>query len=131
MTEKTPVLGICLGMQLFTTGSEEGNTKGLGWIPGYTYKFSTAQGLKVPHMQWNFVQSSGASALGGQINETERFYFVHSYYVKVEPQHSILHTDYGIRFDSGIQKDNIIGVQFHPEKSHKYGLKLLDAFAKM
>jgi len=130
--ERTPILGICLGMQLLTGGSEEGKINGLGWIPGYAYKFSSTVSLKVPHMKWNHVQLFGPSILTKEINENARFYFVHSYYVKVDdPRHSILQTDYGIRFDSGIQRDNIMGVQFHPEKSHKYGMRLLSSFAGM
>ena len=132
MVHKTPVLGICLGMQLMTNGSEEGTTKGFGWIPAYTHKFSTAGGLKVPHMKWNYVVQMRNSLLTNELEPHSKFYFVHSYFVKVEnTAHSILQTEYGIRFDAAIQKDNVYGVQFHPEKSHKYGMKILSNFVHL
>ena len=132
MVQKTPVLGICLGMQLMTNGSEEGTTKGFGWIPAFTYKFSNAGGLKVPHMKWNYVEQMQNSLLTNELEPQSKFYFVHSYFVKVEnTAHSILQTEYGIRFDAAIQKDNVYGVQFHPEKSHKYGMKILSNFVHL
>ena len=134
LIEKIPVLGICLGMQLLTHSSEEGKEKGLGWIPAKTlaFKFEAAQKLKIPHMGWNIAYPHGTSKLSGNFVDESRFYFVHSYYVEVENQnHSFLKTNYGISFDSGIQKENIFGAQFHPEKSHKFGMRFLESFAKI
>ncbi|MCD6068698.1 MAG: wbuY [Bacteroidetes bacterium] len=129
--QKVPVLGICLGMQLLTDSSEEGMLPGLGWIPAKTIKFNFTKesGLKVPHMGWNMVKENRPSQLTKDFEEESRFYFVHSYYVKCEnDENSVLKTNYGLEFDSAIQKDNIYGAQFHPEKSHKFGMKLLKNF---
>ena len=134
LEEKIPVLGICLGMQLLTNSSEEGVLPGLGWISGSTIKFqfSEEQNLKIPHMGWNTVEVSNQNKLTANFSDEFRFYFVHSYYVKVkEEKDSILKTNYGIKFDSAIQKNNIYGAQFHPEKSHKFGMKLLQNFANL
>jgi|SRR4030095_3054805 len=129
--EKVPVLGICLGMQLLTRGSEEGQLQGLNWIPAFTYKFPASH-LKVPHMGWNYVKLSTPSPLTENFDKEFRFYFVHSYYVKADSeQNSILCTNYGVTFDSGIQRDNIFGAQFHPEKSHRFGMQLFKNFAKL
>jgi len=134
LVEKIPVLGICLGMQLLTNESEEGNLKGFGWISAHTIKFRfSTNHFKIPHMGWNLVHPSNESTLTENFHEEPCFYFVHSYYVKVENEcNSILKTKYGgIEFDSAIAEDNIFGAQFHPEKSHKYGMRLLENFAKM
>lgn len=131
LVEKIPVLGICLGMQLLTRGSEEGVLPGLNWIPAYTYKFPQTV-LKVPHMGWNRVLPAMPSELTAEFDEEYRFYFVHSYYVAAEDaKYSILKTAYGVSFDSSIQKDNIFGAQFHPEKSHRYGMQLFKNFARI
>lgn len=132
LVEKVPVLGICLGMQLLTESSEEGVLPGLGWIPAKTFRFrfNNNSSLKVPHMGWNQVKASNPCLLTKDLPSEPKFYFVHSYYVKVtDDAHSILKTTHGIEFDSAIQKENIFGAQFHPEKSHKYGMKLLENFA--
>ena len=133
LKEETPVLGICLGMQLLTNNSEEGIEKGLGYINASTKKFTFQDNkLKVPHMGWNLVEKSTLSQLTTNFDEESRFYFVHSYYVEVEKQeNSILKTTYGLEFDSAIQHKNIYGAQFHPEKSHKFGMKLLKNFSKI
>lgn len=134
LVEKVPTLGICLGMQLLTNSSEEGKLPGLGWIPAKTVKFVFEAGskLKVPHMGWNLVEVKNKSALIEELPEETRFYFVHSYYVKVEDErHVLTTTTHGIQFHSIIQKENIFGAQFHPEKSHKYGMKLLENFARI
>ena len=133
LKEETPVLGICLGMQLLTNNSEEGIEKGLGYINASTKKFSFQdKKMKVPHMGWNLVEKSTSSLLTTNFEEESRFYFVHSYYVEVEKQeNSILKTTYGLEFDSAIQHKNVYGAQFHPEKSHKFGMKLLDNFSKI
>lgn len=132
--EKIPILGICLGMQLMTKNSEEGQLPGLGWIPAKTirFKFSSELNLKIPHMGWNLVFRSTPSPLTEEFLSEHRFYFVHSYHVIVEDEkNSILKTEHGYPFDSAIQKDNVFGVQFHPEKSHRFGMRLLANFARL
>lgn len=132
MVERVPVLGICLGMQLLTRSSEEGRLQGLGWIAATTKRFPALPGLKVPHMGWNVVVPTRESALTRGLPEESRFYFVHSYFVSVDDeQDSILKTTYGITFDAAIQHNNIYGAQFHPEKSHKFGMQLLKNFAAL
>lgn len=132
MIDKIPVLGICLGMQLLTDKSEEGNLPGLGWIKGETVKFKFQKlhnGLKIPHMGWNEVWTNRKSELNHNIGDDPRFYFVHSYHVVCPDEDNVvLKTFYGYDFASAIQKENIYGVQFHPEKSHKYGMRLLSNF---
>ena len=133
LKEDTPILGICLGMQLLTNNSEEGIEKGLGYINASTKKFSFQdKKMKVPHMGWNLVEKSTSSLITNNFEVESKFYFVHSYYVEVEKQeNSILKTTYGLEFDSAIQHKNVYGAQFHPEKSHKYGMKLLENFSKI
>lgn len=131
LIEKVPVLGICLGMQLLTKSSEEGNVDGLGWIDAKTVKFqlSDYSNLKIPHMGWNEVQLPQKHILCDDMYQDPRFYFVHSYHAVCESDANILMTThFGYDFTSGIVKDNIIGVQFHPEKSHKFGMKLFKNF---
>lgn len=132
LQEKVPILGICLGMQLLTQGSEEGQLPGLGYIPGQTLRFPASADLKVPHMGWALLQEVKRSPLTLNLPEEPRFYFVHSYYVKVQdPAHRVATANYGLDFDAVIQMDHIFGVQFHPEKSHKFGMKLLENFARI
>jgi glutamine amidotransferase len=133
LDQKIPILGICLGMQLLTNSSEEGRSDGLGWIDAKTIKFKfDDKNLKIPHMGWNRVFQNSYSDLTKNLPEEPRFYFVHSYYVRVANENnSILKTNYGIEFDSAIQKENIYGAQFHPEKSHRFGMKLLENFSKI
>lgn len=132
LTERVPILGVCLGMQLFMRASEEGNLSGLGWIDGEAKRFPTMEGLKVPHMGWNTALPNEPSALTMDLAGESKYYFVHSYYVTVdERRHSIMRTQYGVEFDSAIGSDNIFGVQFHPEKSHKFGMSILQRFAKL
>jgi glutamine amidotransferase len=131
LDKRVPILGICLGMQLMTRKSEEGNQSGLGWIDAETVKFSfnDSLGLKIPHMGWNSVKSIPGSALFNGIEADNRFYFVHSYHVVCDHPGNILgRTEYGFSFTSAVIKDNIYGVQFHPEKSHKYGMRLLQNY---
>mgnify|MGYP003575373011 CR=1 FL=1 len=131
--EKVPVLGICLGMQLLTQSSEEGKLPGLGWIDAKTVRFQFADySLKVPHMGWNLVQKKNESPLIQDLPEEPRFYFVHSYYVQCNhPGNVLTTTHYGTDFHSIVQQENIYGAQFHPEKSHKFGMKLLRNFAQL
>jgi imidazole glycerol-phosphate synthase subunit HisH len=131
MEKKIPILGICLGMQLMTKFSEEGDVQGFGWIDGITKRFDLANtSLKVPHMGWNNIEIRKHQVLSSGINSSSFFYFVHSYYVTCNNQEDILYeTKYAIKFVSGLKKNNIFGVQFHPEKSHKAGLLMLSNFS--
>ena len=133
LIEKTPILGICLGMQLMTKSSEEGTLKGLGWIDATTKKFqvSNKKKYKVPHMGWNYVIKSKENELiPFDEKDPSRFYFVHSYYVDLnDPQDELLKARFEQPFCAAFQKDNIFGVQFHPEKSHRFGKALLNNFA--
>ena len=131
LVEKTPVLGICLGMQLLSERSDEGSLPGLGWINAETKRFNFVDTMeyKIPHMGWNFVKQHKESNLFTNMFPDSRFYFVHSYFLKAnDPSDILTSTNYEIEFTSGIEKGNILGVQFHPEKSHKFGMKLLKNF---
>ena len=133
LKEKVPVLGICLGMQLLTRGSEEGKLAGLGWVDAFTYSFNNRieKQLKIPHMGWNLVSISAATPLTANFSGETRFYFVHSYFVTTRPENSMMKTSYGLEFDSALHSDNIFGAQFHPEKSHKFGMQLFKNFASL
>ena len=134
--DKVPILGICLGMQLFTKGSEEGNKEGLGWIDGYTSRFNfdgitSVHQLSVPHMGWNEVIPSKSSNLLKGLEKDSRFYFVHSYHVVLSNKaDELLQTQYGYPFTASFENENIIGVQFHPEKSHSFGIRLFENFIR-
>ena len=129
---KAPCLGICLGMQLLMGSSEEGQEPGLGWIAGHTRKFSFEQrepARKVPHMGWNAVQVKQPNPLFLGLDGEARFYFVHSYHAICEDASDIsATTNYGYDFACAVQKGNVLGVQFHPEKSHRFGMRLLNNF---
>lgn len=132
LEEKTPILGICLGMQLLTTGSEEGTRPGLGWLNARTvrFNFEASPALKIPHMGWNEVKPRIADDLWTSFDQKPRFYFVHSYHLVCEdPQDVTGTTHHGYDFASAVRKGNIRGTQFHPEKSHRFGLRLLQNFA--
>jgi glutamine amidotransferase len=132
--DKIPVLGICLGMQLMTSGSEEGKLEGLGWIDAETirFRFEDSSRYKSPHMGWNFIRQQKESRLMKDMLPESRFYFVHSFYVRSNNPGDILtSTVYDKEFTSSFEKENIIGVQFHPEKSHKFGMALLKNFAEL
>jgi imidazole glycerol-phosphate synthase subunit HisH len=125
---KKPILGICLGMQLMTKFSDEGNVAGLGWIDAKTEHFNITSN-KIPHMGWNNLKAIKNSRFLKDLNEEDFFYFVHSYKVVCSNSHDVLTvTNYGIDFHSSFEIENIIGVQFHPEKSHQEGLQLLKNF---
>jgi glutamine amidotransferase len=132
--QKKPLLGICLGMQLMADFSDEGEMKGLGWIKASVKKFNTTepQKFKIPHMGWNTITVKKSSSLMKDILPDEEFYFVHSFYMQPNDSEVILNeTKYIETFCSGVQKDNIFGVQFHPEKSHSAGSKLLKNFVAL
>lgn len=132
-----PVLGICVGMQMMAQRSEEGSSAGLGWIDAEVKKLNTngaghANSAHLPHMGWNDVEPSNGDGLFKGIGIAGRFYFLHSYYFAPKDQKTILaFTDYGARFASSVRDDNIYGVQFHPEKSHHWGIQLLKNFAEL
>lgn len=131
--DATPILGICLGMQLFAKRSEEGILDGLGWIDAETVRFrfeGDKTGLKIPHMGWNYLKIAREHHLFGDLGDNPRFYFVHSYHVVCNSSEDVLATTYyGYDFVSSINRGNIFGVQFHPEKSHKFGMRLLTNWA--
>ena len=131
--DKTPVLGICLGMQIMAKKSEEGELPGLGWIDAEVKKFrfesNEHSNLKIPHMGWNKLRIKKSDPLYDGLADDSRFYFVHSYHMVCNNKNNVLaETEYGYDFASVVSRDNIIGVQFHPEKSHKFGIKLLKNF---
>ena len=130
MIEKIPFLGVCLGMQLLLEKSEEGELQGLGFIKGKVKKMQPSARVKIPHMGWNKVEiCQPLSELSKSITELTRFYFVHSFCAQVEKEENILFKSFhGVDFHSGIQNKNIVGFQFHPEKSHIHGMKLLESF---
>jgi glutamine amidotransferase len=133
LEDKTPILGICLGMQLLTKRSDEGEKNGLGWIDAETLKFNldSSLKLKVPHMGWNYITVQKQNQLIDS-NSKSRFYFVHSYFVKCfDKSQSIATSHFGNDFTCMVMKDNIYGAQFHPEKSLKFGLRLLENFSKL
>lgn len=131
----TPILGICLGMQLFTKHSEEGDTDGLGWFDAKTIRFrfdENNSNLRIPHIGWNNVKLSNGSFLFNNVEKNTPFYFVHSYHVVCNDQEDVIATtEYGYEFVSSMQKNNIFATQFHPEKSHDYGLMLLKNFIEI
>jgi glutamine amidotransferase len=130
--ERIPIMGICLGMQLLTRSSEEGQLPGLGWVAAATRRFPNDMGLKVPHMGWNVVTPARANALTDGLATDSRYYFVHSYYVRTDdPADSLQTTYYGITFDAVVGRGNLYGAQFHPEKSHKFGMRFLANFARI
>lgn len=130
--EKRPILGICLGMQLLGRRSEEGNLLGLGLIPFDNIRFRLDDtDLKIPHMGWDIVDIKQDNPLITGLTGTQRYYFVHSYHAKCDSKENVLMTcDYGYEFAASVVKGNIMGVQFHPEKSHDFGMALLRNFIK-
>lgn len=132
---KKPILGICLGAQLMLKGSEEGHLPGLGLFDGISSHFSklvSKNAIRIPHMGWSNVELSKSIKILDNIELPARFYFVHSYFMTTNNKEDIMFTSiYGGKFISGLNKSNIYAVQFHPEKSHKFGLKLLENFIKI
>ncbi len=133
LKDKIPILGICLGMQILTMKSEEGNLSGLGWVPAEAHKFPNKKNYKVPHMGWNkVIKKKKGHDLTKNLSNDSRYYFVHSYYVKVyEEKYSLLKSQHDLIFDSAICNENLFGVQFHPEKSHKFGMNILKNFSEI
>lgn len=134
LIKRKAVLGICLGMQLMAMTSEESNTPGLQWFDAETVqlKISVPTRHKVPHMGWNRIRIKKASPLMKGVEELSEFYFAHSYYLKINDRSDILNeTEYSISFPSAVERNNIFGVQYHPEKSHHVGVKLLKNFIEM
>lgn len=132
LEERVPLLGICVGAQMLGRGSEEGVEPGLGWMDLRVRRFPDLPGLRVPHMGWNEVKAAPDHPLAAGMGADTRFYFVHSYYIEpARPEDVILQAEYGIAFAAGVARGNIAGVQFHPEKSHRFGKRLLANFAEV
>lgn len=135
LQEKKTILGICLGAQLMTRRSEEGMEKGLDWVAADTIKFQLSgnNSLKVPHMGWTDLDCTKNSPLWQNLPAEPRYYFVHTYHFRFDDNNTnvIGRSTYGYEFACAFQKVNIYGVQFHPEKSHKFGMKLLENFSKL
>jgi imidazole glycerol-phosphate synthase subunit HisH len=132
---RVPILGICLGMQLMSRGSDEGSSPGLGWIDAHTARFAfaaDAPGFRAPHMGWNTVSLRRPNPLLGPEVGESRYYFVHSYHVHCRDSNDVIGTtSYGIEFTAAIRRGNIFGTQFHPEKSHRFGLAILRRFGEL
>jgi len=135
VNRKVPVVGICVGMQMLAERSDEGTRPGLGWIPGHVRAFNgwePASRLPMPHMGWNDVTPASANPLFAQLGTGARFYFLHSYFFEAaEPGHVAAVAQYGSQFACAVSAGNIHGVQFHPEKSHHFGVRLLQNFAEL
>jgi glutamine amidotransferase len=133
--DKVPVLGICVGMQILASTSDEGYLPGLGWVPGKVRAFRAnkqSASLPLPHMGWNDVQPNPRSSLFAGLESDSRFYFLHSYYFECDvPSHAAAAASYGLDFSCAVSAGNVYGVQFHPEKSHHFGTKLLKNFAEL
>ncbi len=135
LDRKVPVLGVCVGMQILASGSDEGSVPGLGWIPGRVHHFANQHGnakLPLPHMGWNDVLPTADQPLFKGLETDARFYFLHTFYFASEsPDHVAAVSDYGGRFSSAVRAGNVYGAQFHPEKSHHWGAQLLKNFAEL
>ncbi|WP_316792531.1 imidazole glycerol phosphate synthase subunit HisH [Pedobacter frigoris] len=127
---KKPVLGICVGMQLLTDHSEEGDAELIGIVPLKTRLFNKNQGIKIPHMGWNNIEHKN-NLLFEDVKSGSQFYFVHSYFIEYNPTFDIATAEYGQPFSAAVQKDNFYGVQFHPEKSGAAGESLLKNFSNL
>ncbi|MEX1156010.1 MAG: imidazole glycerol phosphate synthase subunit HisH [Chloroflexota bacterium] len=132
LDERVPILGVCLGMALLGAGSEEGRLPGLGWIAGRAIRFQPDDDgppLRIPHMGWNYVRPTDSGALFAELGASPRFYFAHSYHLVCDDQADVAGmTRYGHPFVSAVHRGNISGIQFHPEKSHRFGLQVFRNF---
>lgn len=129
---RRPVLGICLGAQILGKGSEEGRAPGLGWIDMVCHRMPAMPGIRVPHMGWNQITRKKSSPLLDRMDEDARFYFVHSYRMECSQAEDVLATAvHGIEFTCAVQRGNIMGTQFHPEKSLRHGLALMRSFVEL
>ena len=135
LNHNVPVLGVCVGMQMLADSSDEGNLSGLGWIPGQVKRFESSslnEEINIPHMGWNNINPVITSGLMEGLDSNSRFYFLHSYYFNCENEDSLLATThYGSEFACAVHRNNVYGVQFHPEKSHRWGAKILENFARL
>lgn len=135
LVENVPLLGICLGAQLLTRRSDEGIEKGLGWIDGETVRFDKARlksNCRIPHMGWSETELKADEPLFRKMVDNPRFYYVHSFHMRCDnSENEICHAEYGYKFVAGVRSNNIFGVQFHPEKSHRFGMQILDNFASL
>jgi glutamine amidotransferase len=135
MINQVPVLGICVGMQILARSSDEGLLPGLGWIDGTVKLFDTSKingKPKLPHMGWNTVRPLKENTLMTGLNDGSRFYFLHSYYFACNDSANVISTtEYGITFASAVNHNNVFGIQFHPEKSHSNGIRVLQNFASL
>jgi imidazole glycerol-phosphate synthase subunit HisH len=135
LEKRVPVLGVCVGMQILAKSSEEGRRAGLGWIDGRVRKFFSWQAaaeLPLPHMGWNDVRPTTTGGLFNQLDDNARFYFLHSFYFEcANPGDRLATASYGSDFSAAVRSRNIFGVQFHPEKSHRFGTQLLANFARL
>lgn len=135
LNKKIPVVGICVGMQMLAHSSDEGKLKGLGWIDGEVKRFDESKitfATHLPHMGWNDIFVEKPNSILTNFNSEPKFYFLHSYYfVCNNPQDTIASSEYGIKFTCAVNNSNVYGVQFHPEKSHSFGIQLLENFSKI
>jgi glutamine amidotransferase len=135
LVQKLPVIGICVGMQILATSSDEGVSPGLGWLDATVKRFDASvlkSKTQLPHMGWNTIRPTCDNPLLVNISDDSRFYFLHSYYFQCNNSNdTIATTEYGIQYTSAVNKYNIYGVQFHPEKSHQWGIQLLKNFADL
>lgn len=134
LNQKKPILGICLGAQLMTKHSEEGDVDGLGWVDAITVRFDQTKinGLKVPHMGWSDIHTTDSNPLWTNLPPEPRFYFVHTFHFLFDAKNEISATStHSYEFACAFQKENIFGTQFHPEKSHKFGMKVIENFYKL